>query len=77
MSTVVISPSQIRNLKRTVIKGNKTWVYVYDSEIEAQSSQWKSATSPRPKKKKKSRDEPKVSEDNIVSFLGLQGLSSL
>ena len=32
-----------------VITGDETWVYVYDPETKAQSSQWKSMGSPLPK----------------------------
>ena len=33
-----------------VITGDESWVYGYDPETKAQSSQWKHSTSPRPKK---------------------------
>jgi len=32
-----------------VITGDETWVYQYDPETKRQSSQWKTANSPRPK----------------------------
>ena len=35
---------------RTIITGDETWVYGYDSETKFQSSQWKHPESPRPKK---------------------------
>ena len=34
----------------TVITGDESWVYGYDPETKAQSSQWKHSSSPRPKK---------------------------
>jgi len=33
-----------------IITGDESWCYGYDLETEQQSSQWKSASSPRPKK---------------------------
>jgi len=33
-----------------VITGDETWVYQYDPEMKQQSTQWKTANSPRPKK---------------------------
>ena len=38
------------NLMVQIITGDETWVYGYDPEMKRQSSQWKSADSPRPKK---------------------------
>ena len=35
---------------KTIITGDETWVYGYDSETKFQSSQWKHPESPRPKK---------------------------
>jgi len=35
---------------RTIITGDKTWVYGYNPETKFQSSQWKHPKSPRPKK---------------------------
>jgi hypothetical protein len=32
---------------KTVITGDETWVYGYDPETKAQSSQWKHSSSPR------------------------------
>jgi len=37
-------------MKENVITGAETWVYGYDVETKAQSSQWVSITSPRPQK---------------------------
>jgi len=33
-----------------VTNGDESWVYGYDPETEAQSTQWKHSTSPTPKK---------------------------
>ena len=38
------------DLLKKVITGNESWVYGYDVETKAQSSQWKHTESPRPKK---------------------------
>jgi len=38
------------NFLNTVITGDESWVYGYDPETKAQSSQWKHPSSPRPKK---------------------------
>jgi hypothetical protein len=35
---------------KTLITGDESWVYGYDPGTKAQSSQWKSPSSPRPKK---------------------------
>ena len=37
-------------LLRKVIIGNESWVYAYDIETKAQSSQWKRPEQPRQKK---------------------------
>ena len=39
----------------TVITGDESWVYGYDPETKAQSSQWKHPESPRPKKARQVR----------------------
>jgi hypothetical protein len=44
----------------TVITGDESWVYGYDPETKAQSSQWKSPSSPRPKKASQVRSKVKV-----------------
>ena len=41
------------DLLNRVIAGDESWVYGYDPETNAQSSQWKSPGSPRPKKRDK------------------------
>jgi hypothetical protein len=33
----------------TIITGDESWVYRYDSETQQQSSQWKTSNSPCPK----------------------------
>ncbi|KAG7157223.1 hypothetical protein Hamer_G010079 [Homarus americanus] len=38
-----------RHFLKQVITGDESWVYDYDPETKAQSSQWKSPASPRPK----------------------------
>jgi hypothetical protein len=38
------------NFMSTIITGDKSWVYEYNSETKQQSSQWKTQNSPRPKK---------------------------
>jgi len=45
---------------KKVITGDESWVYGYDLETKAQSSQWKSPESPRPKKVRQSRNNVKV-----------------
>ena len=39
---------------------DETWVYGYDPEMKRQSSQWKSADSPRPRKARQVRSNVKV-----------------
>lgn len=48
------------NFLKTVITCDESWVYGYDPETKAQSSQWKHATSPRPKKARQVRSKIKV-----------------
>ena len=48
------------DLLKRVITGDKSWVYGYDVETKAQSSQWKHAESPRPKKARQARSNVKV-----------------
>jgi hypothetical protein len=38
------------NFLKNIITGDEAWVYGYDVETKAQSSQWVSEGSPRPKK---------------------------
>jgi len=46
-------------LLKRVITG-ETWVYDYDVEIKAQSSQWKRPEEPRPKKVRQVRSSVKI-----------------
>jgi len=48
------------NFLKTVITGDEPWVYGYDPETKAQSSQWKHPSSPRPKKARQVRSNVKV-----------------
>ncbi|UYV72181.1 K02A2.6-like [Cordylochernes scorpioides] len=48
------------NLLQRVITGDKAWVYGYDVETKAQSSQWKLPHEPRPKKARQARSNVKV-----------------
>ena len=43
-----------------VITGDETWVYQYDLETKRQSTQWKTANSPRPKKFHRSKSRVKT-----------------
>jgi len=59
------------NFMGQIITGNKTWVYGYDPETKRQSSQWKSADSPRPKKVRQVRSKMKVM---LIVFFGMEGI---
>ncbi|UYV71165.1 hypothetical protein LAZ67_8001971, partial [Cordylochernes scorpioides] len=48
------------NLLQSVITGDEAWVYGYDVETKAQSSQWKLPHEPRPKKARQVRSNVKV-----------------
>ncbi|UYV65429.1 hypothetical protein LAZ67_3004342 [Cordylochernes scorpioides] len=48
------------NLLQRVITGNEAWVYGYDVETKAQSSQWKLPHEPRPKKARQVPSNVKV-----------------
>jgi histone-lysine N-methyltransferase SETMAR len=48
------------DLLKRVITGDETWVYGYDIETKAQSSQWKNPGEPRPKKARQVRSNVKV-----------------
>ncbi|UYV75811.1 hypothetical protein LAZ67_13001424 [Cordylochernes scorpioides] len=48
------------NLLQRVITGDEAWVYGYDVETKAQSSQWKLPQEPRPKKARQVRSNVKV-----------------
>ena len=55
----------------TIVTGDETWVYGYDVETKAQSSQWKGLTSPRPKKARMSRSNVKVM---LITFFDCKGI---
>ena len=48
------------NFIKNIKTGDKTWVYGYGVEVEAQSSQWVGKGSPQPKKACMSRSNMKV-----------------
>ena len=48
------------DLLKKVITGDESWVYGYDIETKAQSSQWKRPREPRPKKMSQVRSNVKV-----------------
>ena len=50
----------VADLLKKVITGEESWVYGYDVETKAQSSQWKHTKSPRPKKARQVRSNVKV-----------------
>jgi len=55
----------------TVITGDESWVYGYNPETKAQSSQWKHPSSPRPKKARQVRSNVKVL---LTIFFGSRGV---
>ena len=48
------------DLLKKVITGDESWVYGYNVETKAQSSEWKHTESPRPKKARQVRSSVKV-----------------
>ena len=48
------------DLFKKLITGDESWVYGYDIETKAQSSQWKRPEEPRPKKARQVRSNVKV-----------------
>ena len=48
------------DLLKKVITSDESWVYGYDIETKAQSSQWKRPEEPRPKKARKVRSNVKI-----------------
>jgi len=56
---------------KTIVTGDVTWVYGYDVETKAQSSQWVGQSSPRPKKARMSRSNMKVM---LLVFFDWQGI---
>jgi hypothetical protein len=59
------------NFMGQIITGDKMWVYGYDPETKCQSSQWKSADSPRPKKARQVRSKVKVM---LIVFFDMEGI---
>ena len=59
------------NFMVQIIAGDETWVYGYDPEMKCQSSQWKSADSPRPKKVRQVRSKMKVM---LIVFFDMEGI---
>jgi len=54
-----------------IIMDDKTWVYGYDPETKLQSSQWKSADSPRPKKARQVRSKVKLM---LIDFFDMENI---
>ena len=48
------------NFMGQIIMGDETWIYGYEPKTKRQSSQWKSADSPRPKKARQVLSNVKV-----------------
>jgi len=59
------------NFMGQIITGDETWVYEYDLEMKLQSSQWKSADSPRPKKACRVWSKVKVM---LIVFFDMEGI---
>jgi len=59
------------NLLKTIVTSDETWVYGYDVETKAQSSQWVGQGSHRPKEARMSRSNMKVM---LVVFFDWQGV---
>ncbi|KAL4090659.1 hypothetical protein QTP88_025453 [Uroleucon formosanum] len=62
-----IDPNFIKN----IVTGDETWVYGYDPETKAQSSQWKTKFSPRPKKARQVRSSVKTM---LIVFFDIEGI---
>lgn len=60
-----------KNYIKTIITGDETWVYGYDIETKAQSSQWIGKMSPRPKKARMSRSNLKLM---LIIFFDYRGV---
>ncbi|XP_050684031.1 histone-lysine N-methyltransferase SETMAR-like [Leptidea sinapis] len=58
-------------LLKRVITGDETWVYGYDVETKAKSSQWRHSGSPRPKKARQVRSNVKVMLTVFFDFNGI------
>jgi len=61
----------MKTLRGQIITGDETWVYGYDPETKRQSSQWKSADSPRPKKAHQVQSKVKVM---LIVFFDMEGI---
>jgi len=59
------------NFLKTIVTGDETWVYGYNVETKAQSSQWVGQESPRPKKAQMIRSNMKVM---MAIFFNWQGV---
>ncbi|UYV71132.1 RAD54L2 [Cordylochernes scorpioides] len=59
------------NLLQRVITGDEAWVYGYDVETKAQSSQWKLPHEPRPKKVRQVRSNVEVLLTVFFDFRGV------
>ena len=55
-----------------IITGDEPWCYRYDLEKKQQSSQWKSASSPRPKKARQVKSNVKTI---LICFFDIKGLA--
>ena len=60
----------------SMFTGDESWVYGYDPETKAQSSQWKHSSSPRPKKARQVHSKVKVFFDHF-SWLPWGGASRI
>ena len=56
---------------KTIITGDESWVYGYNLETKAQSSQWKTPGSPSPKKARQVRSKVKLM---LTVFFGHEGV---
>ena len=54
-----------------IITGDESWCYGYDPETKQQSSQWKTASSPRPKKCRQVRSSVKTM---LICFFDVKGI---
>jgi len=59
---------------KTINTGYEHWVYGYDPETKAQSSQWKTSAFPRPKKAMQVRSKMKV---ELTIFSTVQELCTM
>ena len=63
--------SDDENVLKTVITGDESWVYGYDTETKPQYSQWKRPDEPRPKKAHQSRSHVK---SMLIIFFDCEGV---